>query len=302
MDRNANNKTLGYDLGIGVETQMIKEQGLVVENLSKTFYAGERTIKALEEISLTVGPGEFFNIIGPSGCGKSTLLRCIAGFEKPTEGRIRLNGDRIKEPEVNHMMVFQDFDQLFPWYTVRKNVIFALEVAAKLKNSKEKQESAEHYLDLVGLRGFEDFYPHQLSGGMKQRVAIARALSVRPGILLMDEPFGSLNAITRSTLQEELIRIWQETKVTIIFVTHNIEEAIMLGDRILLLQANPGRVNQVIQNPLARPRSQDSPNFGQIWDRIHSLLSFDRRDKIKEEKSRSKLFEKEALLEPLALK
>ncbi|NLK07518.1 MAG: ABC transporter ATP-binding protein [Firmicutes bacterium] len=171
------------------------------------------------------------------------------------------------------MMVFQNFEQLFPWYTVRRNITFALDIASKFSNSKTRSKTADYYLELVGLKGFEDLYPHQLSGGMQQRVAIARALSVRPEILLMDEPFGSLDAITRASLQKELIRIWEETNVTIIFVTHNIEEAIILGDKILVLQANPGKIKQIVHNPLKRPRLPDTKEFNAIWENIHSLLT-----------------------------
>ncbi|MFY9494458.1 MAG: ABC transporter ATP-binding protein, partial [Limnochordia bacterium] len=175
---------------------MTNQAGLVIENLSKTFHTKHKSIQALSGINLTVGKGEFVNIIGPSGCGKSTLLRCIAAFEKPTGGRLLLNGQESTKPGIDRMMVFQNFEQLFPWLTVRKNVMFALNASTRVANRIEQREWADHYLNLVGLKGFEDFYPHQLSGGMKQRVAIARALSVQPEILLMDEPFGSLDAIT----------------------------------------------------------------------------------------------------------
>ncbi len=276
MDRGTHRSALGNDLRIGVK-EMSNENGLIIENLGKTFYTRHKSIEALKDINLRVKMGEFINIIGPSGCGKSTLLRCIAAFEKPTAGRLILNGTESSEPGIDRMMVFQNFEQLFPWHTVRKNVLFALNVTAKFSSKTEKREKADYYLDLVGLKGFEEFYPHQLSGGMKQRVAIARALSVQPKILLMDEPFGSLDAITRSALQKELIRIWEETKVTIIFVTHNIDESIILGDRILVLKANPGRIHQIIENPLPRPRSKESPRFNQMWEQIHSLLNSERQ-------------------------
>ena len=266
---------------------------LVIENLDKTYYLGERRINALERINLQVKTGEFINIIGPSGCGKSTLLRCIAGFEKPTNGRVKLRSNEIKGPGIDRMMVFQDFEQLFPWYTVLGNIVFALKVTKMIATAKERKEIAKHYLKMVGLAGFEDLYPHQLSGGMKQRVAIARALSVQPRILLMDEPFGSLDAMTRSTLQEELIRIWKETKVTIIFVTHNIEEAIILGDQIIVFEANPGRVKEVIKNTLSRPRSPEAIDFTQIWEQIHKLLGFKNRERVLEERNLIRLFQEE---------
>lgn len=273
----------------------LSTEELVIENLDKTFAVGDRQINALQRINLTVRTGEFINIIGPSGCGKSTLLRCIAGFEKPSNGRVKLGGEEVKGPGIDRMMVFQDFEQLFPWYTVLDNVTFALKVTKKGASHAERTEIAHPYLKLVGLAGFEKLYPHQLSGGMKQRVAIARALSVQPRILLMDEPFGSLDAMTRSALQDELIRIWTKTKVTIIFVTHNIEEAIILGDQIMILEANPGRVKKIINNSLARPRSPEAADFSQIWEEIHTLLGFKGREQT-EEKSVARLFKKERKL------
>ncbi|HEY8392383.1 MAG TPA: ABC transporter ATP-binding protein [Capillibacterium sp.] len=268
---------------------MARQGQLVVEALTKTFYAGDRPINALEQIDLTVQNGEFINIIGPSGCGKSTLLRCIAGFEKPTAGRVLLNGQEINGPGVERMMVFQSFDQLFPWYTVEENIMFALKVTGRAATRAERKAITGAYLEMVGLTGFADLYPHQLSGGMKQRVAIARALSVRPRILLMDEPFGSLDAMTRLTLQEELIRIWEETKVTILFVTHNIEEAIMLGDRIVVMDARPGRVKVVIVNQLARPRSPEAKEFNLIWEEIHTLLGLKNPEHITVERNMTTL-------------
>ncbi|NLC53760.1 MAG: ABC transporter ATP-binding protein [Firmicutes bacterium] len=269
---------------------------LVIEKLNKTFYAGNKRINALEQIDLIVKSGEFVNLIGPSGCGKSTLLRCIAGFEKPTKGQVRLNGEEINGPGVERMMVFQSFEQLFPWFTVQENIMFALKVTPMAASRAERREVARIYLEMVGLTGFADFYPHPLSGGMKQRVAIARALSVRPRILLMDEPFGSLDAMTRLTLQEELIRIWEETGVTIIFVTHNIEEAIILGDRIVVFESDPGRIKEVITNKLARPRSPEAKEFSIIWEQIHSLLGFKQPERARAERSVAKLFTDERKL------
>ncbi len=250
---------------------------LLTRVLTKRFFVRGREIPALEGVSLSVAAGEFVTILGPSGCGKSTLLRCIAGFERPTSGSIVVGGRGVTGPGADRMMVFQCFDQLFPWFTALQNVMHAVRVTRAATDAATCRRVALAYLDLVGLAGYEDLYPHQLSGGMKQRVAIARALSVRPRVLLMDEPFGSLDALTRSTLQEELARIWQDTGVTILFVTHNIEEAIIQGDEIVVLTAQPGRVTAVISNPLPRPRSPDSPGFGEIWETLHSLLGF-RRD------------------------
>lgn len=278
---------------------MLNHEELVIDKLEKTFYAGNKSVNVLAQIELTVKSGEFINLIGPSGCGKSTLLRCIAGFEKPTKGRIILDGQEINGSGVERMMVFQSFEQLFPWLTVQENIMFALKVTARATSRAERREIARSYLAMVGLTGFADFYPHQLSGGMKQRVAIARALSVRPRILLMDEPFGSLDAMTRLTLQEELIRIWEETGVTILFVTHNIEEAIILGDRIVVFEANPGRIKAVISNQLARPRSPEAQEFNIIWEQIHSLLGFKHPERARTEPKVTKLFADERKLSVL---
>ncbi len=248
---------------------------LEVSHLMKEFAAQARHVRALFDVNLDTRLGEFLTILGPSGCGKSTLLRCIAGFERPTAGEIRLDGRPVLRPGLDRIMVFQGFEQLFPWFTVRDNIVYALRVARIEKSKLAARRLAEEYLSLVGLKGFGDLYPHQLSGGMKQRVAISRALSVRPRILLMDEPFGSLDALTRSTLQRELIRIWQETRVTILFVTHNVEEAILLGDRIAVFSSNPGTIIEVVSNQLPRPRSPEQADFGRMWDYLHALLGFE---------------------------
>ncbi len=248
---------------------------LEVSHLVKEYTAQTRQVRALLDVNMGTRPGEFLTILGPSGCGKSTLLRCIAGFEKPTGGEIRLEGRPVSRPGLDRIMVFQGFEQLFPWFTVRDNIVYALRVAWIERNRPAARKLAEDFLSLVGLEGFGDLYPHQLSGGMKQRVAIARALSVRPRILLMDEPFGSLDALTRSTLQRELIRIWQETRVTILFVTHNVEEAILLSDRIAVFSQNPGTIIEIVSNPLPRPRSPEQAGFGRMWDYLHTLLGFE---------------------------
>jgi NitT/TauT family transport system ATP-binding protein len=245
---------------------------LTISRLTKRFVIQGRHLIALEDIDLSVTEGEFITIIGPSGCGKSTLLRCVAGFEPPTTGFVQVEGQEVNRPGIDRMMVFQGLDQLFPWLTALENVAFALRVTGTTRGMTKSRALARDYMNLVGLTGYEDFYSHQLSGGMKQRVAIARALSVRPKILLMDEPFGSLDAFTRKALQEELASIWHKTKVTVLFVTHNIEEAIVQGDRIVAMSPQPGRILSVIDNPISRPRSPDSPTFVEIWDALHRLL------------------------------
>lgn len=249
---------------------------LAALGLSKVFRSRGREIPALRDVSFAVGAGEFLTLIGPSGCGKSTLLRCLAGFERPTSGQVIAGETEVKGPGADRMMVFQGFDQLFPWLTVRDNVALALRLTKTVPGRRRSRGVAAEYLDLVGLGTCGDFYPHQPSGGMKQRVAIARALSVRPRALLMDEPFGSLDALTRTSLQQELLRIWQETKVTVVFVTHNVEEAILLADRIAVLTPGPGHIRAVLGNPLPRPRSPERPEFGELWEHLHGELGFPR--------------------------
>ncbi|NLY50320.1 MAG: ABC transporter ATP-binding protein [Firmicutes bacterium] len=239
--------------------------------VTKVFTAGRRTITALDGVSFTVKQGEFWTIIGPSGSGKTTLLRCLAGFETPTSGEILMAGQKVTGPGRDRMMVFQDLAQLFPWRTVLGNVTFALSLAHPEETLRRRQELARYNLELVGLEDYANLYPHQLSGGMKQRVAIARALGVRPQVLLMDEPFGSLDAITRTTLQSELLRIWAETKVTVVFVTHNIEEALVASDHIVVL-ARGGKVHALVTNTLPRPRQLDDPRFSRLWQHLHRLL------------------------------
>ncbi|HHV56456.1 MAG TPA: ABC transporter ATP-binding protein [Firmicutes bacterium] len=239
--------------------------------VSKVFVAGGQKIVALREISFAVEPGQFLTVIGPSGSGKTTLLRCLAGFETPTSGEILVAGRRVTGPGRDRMMVFQDLGQLFPWRTVLGNVLLALRLARPEKSRRECLNLAHSYLKLVGLEEYGHLYPHQLSGGMKQRVAIARALGVQPAVLLMDEPFASLDAITRSGLQTELLRIWAEKRVTIIFVTHNIEEALLTADHIVVL-ARGGGLRALVANALPRPRRVEDPAFAAAWQNLHRLL------------------------------
>lgn len=224
----------------------------------------------LEDIDLEITEGEFFIILGPSGCGKSTLLRTIGGFER-FEGSVKIDDFEVSQPRKDIVMVFQDFNQLFPWKTVLNNVTFAL---SKINGHKhvENKERALQFLEVVGLTKFKDYYPHQLSGGMKQRVAIARALAVQPKVLLMDEPFASLDAQTRTILQSELLNLWHEFKITVVFVTHNIQEAIILGDTILVMSSSPGRIKQIYRNELDRPRRPDKQGFTDLWHQLYEDL------------------------------
>ena len=238
---------------------------LEVRNVTKAYISEEGEIKALEDINLDVKPGEFLCIIGPSGCGKTTLLRMIAGLEYPTSGEIILDGKEVKGPSSDRGMVFQEFS-LFPWRTVLKNVEFGLQM--RNIKSKERHAIAERYIELVGLRGFEKHYPYELSGGMKQRVAIARALATEPSILLMDEPFGSVDAQTRNILQEELLQIWKRTEKTIIFVTHSVDEAVYLADRVVVMSARPGRIVECIAIDIERPRKRTSVEANVIREQL----------------------------------
>jgi NitT/TauT family transport system ATP-binding protein len=228
---------------------------------------------AVEDITLDVLPGEFLALVGPSGCGKSTLLDLLGGLTAPTSGRILLDGRPIEGPARDRGIVFQQY-ALFPWRTAVQNVEFGLDIAG-LK-AKQRREIARHYLDLVGLTAFAERYPHELSGGMKQRVAIARSLAYDPEVLLMDEPFAALDAQTRETLQGELLRIWRATGKTIIFITHGIDEAVVLGQRVAVMTSRPGRIKHVVEIPEAlRNETEDVrslPEFGPVRHEVWSLL------------------------------
>jgi NitT/TauT family transport system ATP-binding protein len=232
-----------------------------------------RRFTALEDITLDVKSGEFLALVGPSGCGKSTLLDLLGGLEAPTSGRILLDGKPILGPARDRGIVFQQY-ALFPWRTAAQNVEFGLDIAG-LK-SKARREKALHYLDLVGLSAFAGRYPHELSGGMKQRVAIARSLAYDPDVLLMDEPFAALDAQTRETLQGELLRIWRRTGKTIVFITHGIDEAVVLGQRVAVMTSRPGRIKQIVEIPeVLRDETQDVrslPAFGAVRHEVWTLL------------------------------
>jgi NitT/TauT family transport system ATP-binding protein len=233
---------------------------------------------ALEDISLDVKAGEFLALVGPSGCGKSTLLDLLGGLTTPTSGRLLLDGKPITGPARDRGIVFQQY-ALYPWRTAQQNIEFGLEIAGE--SSSVRRERAEHYLALVGLSAFADRYPHELSGGMKQRVAIARSLAYEPEVLLMDEPFAALDAQTREGLQVELLRIWRSTGKTILFITHSIDEAVVLGQRVAVITARPGRIKQIVDIPEALHSETEDvrslPLFGEvrhkIWDLLHDEVS-----------------------------
>ena len=247
-----------------------------VRNVSKTFTLNGQPIHALREASLAICKGEFLTLIGASGCGKSTLLRIIAGFEQPSSGEVLMWGKPIKEPEPQRGMVFQDY-ALFPWLTVRDNIAFG-PVSRGVPKARAR-EIVERFITMVGLGRFADAYPHQLSGGMRQRVAIARVLANDAEIVLMDEPFGALDAMTRERLQEELLEIWQSTKLTVVFVTHAIEEAIFLADRVVVMTPGPGRIDSDNRLELARPRDISSPEFNDIRRAMSGKLHSDHSKK-----------------------
>lgn len=244
-------------------------------NVNKTYNGQSQPVAALKDINLDLEEGEMFCILGPSGCGKTTLLRCIAGFEQVTEGQILVGDEPVRKPGPDRTMVFQGFDQLLPWKTVLENVEFPLRVS-KTAPKKEIGEIARQYIAVVGLSDFMHNYPHELSGGMKQRVAIARALALRPTVLLMDEPFASLDAQTRTALQAELISIWEKFRITVVFITHNIQEAIILGSRIAVMSKQPGTIKKIVGNHLGRPRFVGFPGFDDMWTELHGLLDFNR--------------------------
>jgi NitT/TauT family transport system ATP-binding protein len=220
---------------------------LNVDGVTLRYKTAQYSVTATYRVSFHVNKSDRYVLLGPSGCGKSTLLKGVGGFIKPAEGSITLKGREITRPGFDRTMVFQEFDQLLPWKTVRQNVLFPLQCSGKL-SSAEATDRAMHYIEKVRLTNFADSYPHTLSGGMKQRVAIARGMALEPDILLMDEPFAALDALTRSKMQEELLSLWNDTKFTVLFVTHSIPEAIKIGSRILLLSPHPGRVRAELES------------------------------------------------------
>lgn len=243
---------------------------ITVQAVSKTFVADEgRRVQAIANANLTIAEGEFAAFIGPSGCGKSTLLYMVAGFESPTSGTVLMNNNPVTQPGPDRGIVFQEY-VLFPWLTVEQNIRFGLD-AGKMKAAPARQR-LEHLIRLVGLSGFEQAYPHTLSGGMQQRVAIARALAYDPEVLLMDEPFGALDAQTKRRLIQDFIKVWEESRKTVIFVTHSVEEALLLADKVYLFSARPSQIKQVYSINLPRPRDISAPEFLAIQQSLLSSL------------------------------
>jgi NitT/TauT family transport system ATP-binding protein len=248
---------------------------LEVDGVTLQYKTKEYLVTATYRVNFQVYPADRFVLLGPSGCGKSTLLKGVAGFMKPVEGRITLNGRTVERPGPDRMMVFQEFDQLLPWKTVRQNVIFPM-LSSRRCSPNEAQERARLYIDKVNLTAFADLYPHMLSGGMKQRVAIARAMAMEPDILLMDEPFAALDALTRRKMQEELLQLWDDVRFTVLFVTHSIEEAVIVGSRILVMSPHPGQVRAELNAHQFGHQSAGEEAFAGAVARIHNMLFAER--------------------------
>lgn len=244
---------------------------LDVDGVTLQYKTSEHLVTATYRVSFQAFQSDRLILLGPSGCGKSTLLKAIGGYLKPVEGKITLRGGEISGPGPDRVVVFQEFDQLLPWKTVRENVVFALTTSGKMLRS-DAEEQAMHYIRKVNLAKFADSYPHTLSGGMKQRVAIARCLAMKPEIILMDEPFAALDALTRQRMQEELLELWGEARFSMIFVTHSISEAIMLGNRIVLLSPHPGQVKAELNVDMESLGNEQQPEFRELHDRIHRVL------------------------------
>ena len=244
---------------------------LSVDGVTLQYETKAYVVTATYRVSFNVYPSDRFVVLGPSGCGKSTLLKAVAGFMKPVEGTIRLNGQVVDRAGADRMMVFQEFDQLLPWKTALQNVMFPMLVTGRYSGA-EARDRARSILGKVNLSKFLDVYPHMLSGGMKQRVAIARAMAMEPKILLMDEPFAALDALTRRQMQDELLRLWQDTRFTVVFVTHSIEEATIIGSRILILTPHPGRVRAELNSHQFDHDDRDGAEFKQLTGRIHRML------------------------------
>src|SRR5437870_6738513 len=241
-----------------------------LRNISLEYESADSPVTALQDVSFSVEPAEFLCVVGQSGCGKTTMLNVVAGFLKPTKGGILIGGKAVTGKGLDRGIVFQDFAQLFPWRTAQRNVEFGLEMKGVPR--AERVETARGFLRLVGLEAFAAAYPHELSGGMQQRAAIARALAYNPSVLLMDEPFAALDALTRDEMQRFLVDVWRETRKTVVYVTHNVAEAVYLADRIVVLTPHPGTVRAEVKVPLPRPRDPLSVEFVEAQRRVLDFL------------------------------
>jgi NitT/TauT family transport system ATP-binding protein len=251
---------------MGAASPLLEVRGVTLQYKTK-----DHLVTATYRVDFDVYRSDRFVILGPSGCGKSTLLKAVGGYLKPVEGSMRLNGAEIRRPGPDRVMVFQEFDQLLPWKTVKENVMFALTASGRLRGT-EARDKAMHYIEKVNLAKFADSFPHTLSGGMKQRVAIARGMAMEPDILLMDEPFAALDALTRRKMQEELLQLWEDTRFTVLFVTHSIPEAVLVGNRVLLMSPHPGQVKAELNSD---GHDAPGPDGRKLSERIHDLLFAD---------------------------
>jgi ABC-type nitrate/sulfonate/bicarbonate transport system ATPase subunit len=243
------------------------ERKIIVRGLDKSFARKEGELRVLEHIDLSIDKSEFVCVLGPSGCGKTTLLNIIGGFDKPTSGTVEIDGEVVHGPDLRRVFVFQEYG-IFPWATVWDNIALGL----RGRSSEEQHRIIDHYIELVGLQGFSKTYPAELSGGMKQRVAVARALVVSPDVIFMDEPLGALDSLTRLQMRGELLRIWQQEKPTILFVTHDVDEALQLADRIVVMSPRPGRISAIVPVGMAHPRDVGSAEYGRLKNQMYGLL------------------------------
>lgn len=255
-------------------TEASQQPQIEVRGVSKVFTLNDKPLRVLDNVNLQVAPGEFISIVGPSGSGKTTLLNIISGLEEPSEGEVLVKGVPVKGPGPDRGVIFQQY-AVFPFLTVAENIAFGLTLQNNRRPQKERDEIVRHYIDLMGLNGFEKVYPKNLSGGMKQRVAIARAYAVAPDILLMDEPFAALDAQTRDTMQEVILDILERERKTVLFITHHVEEAVFLSNRVVVMSARPARVREIVDIPFSYPRERrirTTPEFLRLREHIESLV------------------------------
>ncbi len=249
------------------ETSARAAQKIVISGLSKTFPRRDGELVVLQDLNLSIAQGEFVCLLGPSGCGKSTLMNIVGGFDVASAGSVTIDGEPVRGPNPRRVFVFQEYG-IFPWASVWDNIALGL----RGRSHAEQHEIIEHYVELVGLKGFERSYPSEISGGMKQRVAVARALAVSPDVIFMDEPLGALDSLTRLSMRAEILRIWQQEKMTILFVTHDVDEALQLADRIVVMSARPGRIREVVEVGMQHPRDLGSVEYGKARNRLYEML------------------------------